>query len=167
MNTKLLIGLVAVVLSSSVPSLDAQTQKEEMPIVNHPLAKIEITAAKVNERNDGKLSFVVKNGSSSTVKVVQDYLPWNTTSALKLLAVPLAKGAAPVEPVQPFEDPRATVQEIAGNAELRGELDVARFFPRWKELVKQGVLLVWSLNLYDVETGQDRRFNGVIEYRAK
>lgn len=164
---KLLIGLVAVALFSSVPSLCAQKQKDETPVVNHPLSKIEITAAKVNGRDDGKLSFVVKNSSSSAIKVVKDYLPWNTTSVLRLRVVPLAKGAAPVEAVLPIEDPRTITQEIAGDAELRGELDVARFFPRWKKLVKQGMRLVWSLNLYDVETGQDRQFNGVVEYRAK
>jgi len=128
------------------------------------LEKLEVTAAKADAN---KISFVVKNGNASSLRVVKDYLPWNTTCALKLLVMPLRKGTAPVEAVQPIEDPRATVQEIGGNAELRGELDVARLFPRWRELLKQDVLLVWSLNLYDVETGRYRRFNGVIEYRAK
>ena len=164
MNTKLLVSLVAAVLSSGVPSLCAQIQKEETPIVNHPLAKLEITVVKVNAQ---KISFVVKNKGSSTLKVVKDSLPWNTTSALRLFVVSVTKGGPPVEAVQPIEDPRATIQELPSGSELRGEVDVAPFFPRWKELIKQDVLLVWSLSLYDVETGQDRRFNGVIEYRTK
>jgi hypothetical protein len=163
MRTKLLIGLIAVAFIEAYSSLRAESQ-DGGKLTMSSLEKLEVTAVKAEAQ---KISFVVKNGSPSSLKVVKDYLPWNTTCALKLLVVPLGKGTAPVEAVQPIEDPRATIQEIAGDAEIRGELDVARFFPRWNELVKQGVLLVWSLNLYDVETGRDRRFNGVIEYRAK
>lgn len=164
MRTKLLIGLLVAVFAAGYPSLCAQSQSQDKSAMSHPLEKLEITAAKVD---GGKISFVVRNGATSALKIVEDSLPWNTTSALRLLIVPMTKGAAAVEAVQPIEDPRATILEISASTELRGELDVTRLFPRWKELVKRDVLLVWSLNLYDVETGQDRRFNGVIEYRAK
>jgi hypothetical protein len=77
------------------------------------------------------------------------------------------KGAASVEALQPIEDPRATIVEIPGKGELRGELDLLPLFPRWNELTQGGVLLVWSLSLSEVETAETRRFNGVIEYQAK
>lgn len=132
--------------------------------MSHPMDNLEITVGKVNGQ---KVSFTVKNGGSSALKVVKDYLPWNTTAALKLLVVPVVKGAASVEALQPIEDPRASIVEIPGKGELRGELDLAPLFPRWNELARRGILLVWSLNLSDVETGESRRFNGVIEYQAK
>ncbi len=132
--------------------------------MSHLMDNLEITVGKVNGR---KVSFTVKNGGASAVKVVKDYLPWNTTSALKLLAVPIVKGAASVEALQPIEDPRATIVEIPGKGELRGELDLLPLFPRWNELTQGGVLLVWSLSLSEVETAETRRFNGVIEYQAK
>lgn len=166
MNAKLIVVLFLVALPQSHQALRAQSQREEKPGASRSFNKLEITAAKVNEDDSGKLSFVVKNGTPSVIRVVKDYLPWNTTVALKLLAVPFAKGTAAVEAVQPIEDPRATSMEIQANSELHGELDVSRFFTRWRELTRQGMLLVWSLSLYDIETGQATRFNGVIEYRA-
>ena len=132
--------------------------------MSHPMDNLEITVKKVNEQ---KVSFTVKNGGSTAIKVVKDYLPWNTTSALKLIAVPIAKGAASVEALQPIEDPRATIVEIPSKGELRGELDLAPLFPRWNELTQRAILLVWSLSLSNVETGETRRFNGVIEYQAR
>jgi hypothetical protein len=164
MNAKLLFGL-AVILSVMSPSLRAEAQAEGTPAVSHPMNKVEVAAVKTGD--EGRLSFVVRNGGPAPVKVVKDYLPWNAATALKLVVVPVAKGATPVEAMLPIEDPRATVQEIPGNGEVRGDVDVSHFFPHWETLVRQGVLLVWSLNLYDVETGHERRFNGVIEYRAK
>jgi hypothetical protein len=164
MKMKLPISFVVLVFVVSRPLLCAQAQSQENTIVSHKLENLEVTAAKANGQ---KISFVVRNVGSSPVKVVKDYLPWNTASALKLLAMPVAKGAAAVEAVQPIEDPRATIEEIPAKGELRGELDVSSFFPRWRELTKQGVLVVWSLSLSDVETGASRRFNGVIDYQAK
>lgn len=163
MKIKLLIGFVALSLAAGQPLHSAQTQSQQSAIVSSKLETLEVTAVKAGGQ---KISFVIRNVGPSPIKVVKDYLPWNTASALKLLAMPVAKGAGAVEAVHPVEDPRAALEEIPAKGELRGELDLLSFFPRWRELAN-GVLLVWSLNLSDVETGESRRFNGVIDYQAK
>lgn len=169
MKAAILVSIVVAVLIPGDPSAYAQGKPAGKPGVNNPLDELEVTATKFSGRQgeDGKLSFTLRNGGSQAVKVVEDYLPWKSTSVLRLVAVPFPMGLAPVEPVQPIVDPTSTVLEIAGNAELRGELDVSSFFPRWKELTKRGMILVWSFSLYDVETGYDRQFSGIVEYRRK
>jgi hypothetical protein len=167
MNPKLLIGIVAMALGASQPLHCAELENHGEAVMTRPLDSCAATAMKAAGQGEGRISFQFRNGGSSAVKVMQDYLPWNTTCSLKLVAVPLAKGMAAVEAVLPIEDPRATVLEIPANGELHGELDVSHFFPRWQELTKKGMLLLWSFNLYDTETGHAKRFSGVIEYPAK
>jgi hypothetical protein len=168
MKAAILVGIVVAVLITGNTSLLAE-EATGKSVVDDPLDQLEVTATKVSERpgENGRLSFTLRNTGSRSVKVMEDYLPWKTACVLKLVAVPFAKGLGPVEPMQPIVDPTPTILEIAGNAELHGELNVSPFFPQWNKLVNQGMVLVWSFSLYDVETGYDKRFSGVVEYRAK
>lgn len=141
----------------------ADRPRAASPANERALDGLVVTANRVDRDT---LAFVVKNNDRASIRLIKDSLPWNTTYALQLFAVPLSGRATVVEGVRPIEDPRAIVIDIPAAAELRGKVDVAVFFPDWRRLAEQGMQLKWSLILTDTNTGRTKQFNGAVEYRA-